>query len=141
MGDLKNDKQKKIGEIVSIVKLASLLFSGIAILRYFFDANSMEEISKVPNYSFISFFVVIFILLAIYFIWSISTVTKVNIKYIKTVQLLENLMFVLFFMIVIYYSGENTSDYKFIFLFIIIAATIEQGMKQGMIVEIGRAHV
>ena len=38
MGNLENDKQKKIQEIVSIVKLASLLFSGIVFLRYFFKA-------------------------------------------------------------------------------------------------------
>ena len=46
MGNLKDDKQKKIGEIVSIVKLASLLFSGIAFLRYFFNGSSMIEIIK-----------------------------------------------------------------------------------------------
>lgn len=133
MGNLKDDKQKKIGEIVSIVKLASLLFSGIAFLRYFFS-SSIEEISKRPNYSFISFFVLILILLSIYLIWSFSTVEKINYKYTNIVQLIENIVFILFFITVIFYSGRNTSDLKYLFIFIIITSTLQQGMKQGMIV-------
>ncbi len=131
MGNLKDDKQKKIGEIVSIVKVASLLFSGIAFLRYFFNGTSIEEVT---SYSFISFFVLILILLSIYFIWSFSTVEKINYKYINIVQLIENIVFILFFITVIFYSGKNTSDYKFLFLFIIITSTLQQGMKQGMLV-------
>ena len=134
MSNLKDDKQKKIREIVSIVKLASLLFSGIVFIRYFFNGGGITEVTVNTNYSFISFFVVILILLSIYVIWSFTTVKKINFKYINIVQLLENLIFILFFIIVILYSGKNTSDYKFIFLFIIIAATIQQGMKQGIIV-------
>ncbi|MCB2300103.1 diguanylate cyclase [Clostridium tagluense] len=131
MGNLKDDKQRKIGEIVSIVKLVSLLFSGIAFLRYFFNGTSIEEVT---SYSFISFLVVILILLAIYFIWSFSTIKKINCKYINSIQLLENVLFVLFFIIVIFCSGKNASDCKFLFLFIIITSTLQQGMKQGMIV-------
>ncbi|MBU3181062.1 bifunctional diguanylate cyclase/phosphohydrolase [Clostridium psychrophilum] len=134
MGNLENEKQKKIQEIVSIVKLASLLFSGIVFLRYIFNGSDIAKITPNNSYSFISFFVVILLLFSIYFIWSISTVTKIDIKYINIVSLLENLLFVLFFIIVILYSGKNTSDYKFLFLFIIIATTIQQGMKQGMII-------
>ncbi|MBU3154902.1 diguanylate cyclase [Clostridium estertheticum] len=134
MGDLKENKQKKIREIVSIVKLASLLFSGMAFLRYFFKGNTIAEVTVDTNYSFISFFVVILILLSVYFIWSIATVEKIDSKYINIVQIIENLVFILFFIIVIFYSGKNTSDYKFLFLFIIITSTLQQGMKQGMLV-------
>ncbi|MBU3159999.1 diguanylate cyclase [Clostridium frigoris] len=134
MGNLENDKQKKIREIVSIVKLASLLFSGMVFLRYFFNGSTMVDVTVKTNYSFVSFFVLILILLSIYFLWSFSTVEKINIKYIKIIQSIENIIFVLFFMIVVLYSGKNTSDYKFIFLFIIITSTIQKGMMQGMIV-------
>lgn len=134
MSDLKDDKQKKIREIVSIVKLASLLFSGIVFLRYVFNGSGIPELTSNTNYSLISFFVVTLILLSIYGVWSFTTVKKINLKYINILQLLENLIFILFFIIVILYSGKNASDYKFIFLFIIIAATIQQGMKQGLIV-------
>ncbi|MGV8984055.1 diguanylate cyclase [Clostridium sp.] len=134
MDNLKDDKQRKIGEIVSIVKLASLLFSGMVFLRRFFSGSSMVEVIVKTNYSFISFFVLILILLSIYFIWSFSTVEKINYKYINTVQIIENIVFILFFINVIYYSGKNASDYKFLFLFIIITSTLQQGMKQGMIV-------
>ncbi|MEK6266479.1 MAG: HD-GYP domain-containing protein [Clostridium sp.] len=134
MSNLKDDKQMQIREIVSIVKLASLLFSGIVFLRYFFSGSNIAGITASTNYSFISFFVLILILLSIYFIWSISSVKKIDLNYINIVQLLENLIFILFFIIVILYSGKNASDYKFLFLFIIITSTLQQGMKQGLIV-------
>ena len=134
MSNLKDDKQKKIREIVSIVKLASLLFSGIIFLRYVFNGGGIAEFTSNSNYSLISFFAVTLILLSIYVLWSFTTVKKINFKYINIVQLLENLTFILFFIVVVLYSGKNASDYKFIFLFIIIAATIQQGMKQGIIV-------
>ncbi|MBW9171426.1 diguanylate cyclase [Clostridium estertheticum] len=134
MGDLKENKQKKIREIVLIVKLAPLLFSAIVLLRYFFKGNTIAEVTVDTNYSFISSFVLILILLSVYFIWSMSTVEKIDSKYINIVQIIENLAYILLFIIVIFYSGKNTSDYKFLFLFIIITSTLQQGMKQGMLV-------
>ncbi|MBU3170551.1 diguanylate cyclase [Clostridium estertheticum] len=121
-------------EIVSIVKLAALLFSGIVLLRYFFKGNTIAEVTVDTNYNFISFFVVILILLSVYFMWSMATVEKIDFKYINIVQIIENLAFILFFIIVIFYSGKSTSDYKFLFLFIIITSTLQQGMNQGMLV-------
>ncbi|APC39357.1 bifunctional diguanylate cyclase/phosphohydrolase [Clostridium estertheticum] len=134
MDHLKENKQKKIQEIVSIVKLAALLFSGIVLLRYFFKGNTIAEVTVDTNYNFISFFVVILILLSVYFMWSMATVEKIDFKYINIVQIIENLAFILFFIIVIFYSGKSTSDYKFLFLFIIITSTLQQGMNQGMLV-------
>jgi len=136
MGKLGNDKQKKIKEIVSIIKLASLLFSGIVFLRYFFNGSDLIQITEIAYYNPLSYFGVIVILLLVltYFLWSFSIVEKINPKYINIVQLLENFSFVLLFTIIIFYSGKNLSDYKFLFLFIIIASIIQQGMKQGMIV-------
>lgn len=134
MSNLEDDKQKKIQEILSIVKLASLLFSGMVFLRYFFNESTQIKTTANTYYSFISFFGAILILLLIYFLWSFSTAKKIDPKYINIVQLLENLLFVLLFIIVILCSGKNTSDYKFLFLFIIITSTIQRGMKQGMII-------
>jgi len=136
MGKLGNDKQKKIEEIVSIIKLASLLFSGIVFLRHFFNGSDLIQITEIAYYNPLSYFgvTVILVLVLTYFLWSFSIVKKINPKYINIVQLLENFSFVLLFIIVIFYSGKNLSDYKFLFLFIIIASIIQQGMKQGMIV-------
>ena len=135
MGNLKDDKQKKIEEIVSIIKLASLLFSGIVFLRYFFNGSDLMKITEKAYYNPFSYFgvIIVLILLLTYFIWSFAIVKKIDLKYINIVKLSENLLFVLLFTIVIFYSGKNASDYKLIFLFIIIASTIQQGMKQGMI--------
>jgi diguanylate cyclase (GGDEF)-like protein/putative nucleotidyltransferase with HDIG domain len=136
MDNLENGKQKKIQEMVSIIKICSMLFSGMVFSRYFFYSSDIIKNIERAYYNLYSYFglIIILILLLIYFIWSFSIVKKINFKYIKIVQLLENFIFILFFIAVILYSGKNTSDYKFIFLFIIIAATIQQGMKQGLIV-------
>ncbi|MGH4050775.1 MAG: bifunctional diguanylate cyclase/phosphohydrolase [Clostridium sp.] len=135
MGNLVNDKQKKIDEIVSIIKLASILFSGIIFFRYVFNGNNLMQITEIAYFNPLSYFGVILVLIIVlvYFLWSFSIVKKIDDKYSKIVQVSENCFFILMFIILILYSGKNTSDYKFIFLFIIIASTIQQGMKQGMI--------
>ena len=134
MNKLEGNKQKRIREILSIVKLFSLLFSAIVFLRYFLPSSGLIKITAKTYYSFISFLVAILILLSIYILWSFSTVKKINSKYTKIVQFLEDIIFVLLFIIVIFYSGKDVSDYKFLFLFIIITSTIQSGMKQGMII-------
>lgn len=134
MNNLEEDKQKKIQEIVSIVKLTSLLFSGIIFIRYYFNRIDTKVYQKESYYSLISLFGGFFILASIYFVWIFSTVKKIGSKYINIVQLLENLIFILLFIIVILNSGKNTSDYKFLFLFIIISSTIQLGIKHGMII-------
>lgn len=134
MISLEYSKQKKIHEILSIVKLSSLLFSGIIFLRYFSNDKSNIENTTYANYSLMSYFCVLFLLSFIYFVWTFSTIKKFDPKFIKNIQLGENIIFILIFIFVIVLTGDNTSDYKFLFLFIIITSTIQQGMKQGMII-------
>lgn len=134
MINLEDSKQKKIHEIISIVKLSSLLFSGIVFLRYFFNDRSIIKNTTYENYGFMSYFCVLFLLSFIYFVWTFSTIKKLNPRYIKNLQIVENILFILIFIVVIVLTGDNTSDYKFLFLFIIITATIQQGMKQGLII-------
>lgn len=133
MANLEKNKTKKIHEILSIVKLSSLLFSGIVFLRYIFHDSNIKN-AMYTDYSLMSFFCVIFILALIYFIWAFSTIKKFDSKYIYIAHLLENLVFVFIFFIAILISGANASEYKFLFLFIVITTTIQSGMKQGMII-------
>lgn len=132
MINLDGNKKKKIYEILSIVKLSSLLFSGIVFLGYSFDGNNEIRFKKYTWYSFNSLVTVALILILIYFIWSFLTFKKSDLKSRINLQIYENLGFVLLFTILILITGDNTSEYKFLFLFIIITSTIQQGMKQGM---------
>ena len=47
---------------------------------------------------------------------------------------IETILFIALFSIIIFICGANESQYKFIYLFIIITTTIQSGMKQGLIV-------
>lgn len=47
-------------------------------------------------------------------------------------MVIENFIFIIIFSILIFFSGGHTSQYKFLFLFIIIASTIQMGIKHGL---------
>lgn len=131
MNKIEDDKHKQINDIVSVVKLASLLFLGVILFKYFSRYSTLSE----QNYNingnlFMSISILIF--LFIYVIWTYSAINKINIKYIRFAQIFENLMFILLFFIAIIMSGANTSEYKLLFLFIITTATIQSGMKEGI---------
>lgn len=133
MNKVQIDKQKQIGDIVSTVKLASLLFTGIILFKYIFT-NDINKISY-PSayYEIISILLPLLMLLFIYFSWTFSTKNKIDNKYSNVINRIEVLLFIVLFTIIIYISGAYESDYKFLFLFIIITTTIQSGMKQGMI--------
>lgn len=122
---------KQINDILSVVKLSSLLFSGIGFFEYFFNAN--RDIVE-PNYTFYMEIIIsgILILSLIYFVWAFSTIKKLDFKYLHQVQIAESFALSLIFFIVILLSGANESQFKFLFLFIIITTTIQSGIKYGM---------
>lgn len=131
MDEIQNNKLKKINDIVSVVKLSSLLFLGIVLFRYVFEKGLEKENGY---YNITTAMFSILVLALIYYSWTFSRVEKLKIKYIKYINIIENYVFILIFLVVIIFSGSYESDYKFLFLFIIITATIQCGMKQGIIV-------
>lgn len=131
MNNIEHNKRNQINDIVSVVKLSSLLFSGIGIFKCFFSDNSKVVDNMIPMYIIVT---TILILSSIYGIWAFSTIKKFSSKHMKLIQLIENFVFISIFFVVILMSGAHTSEYKFLFLFIIITATIQSGMKQGIIV-------
>lgn len=52
---------------------------------------------------------------------------------IKTIQVIENTISIVIFTFIIMMSGSYKSSYKFLFLVAIITATIQLGMKHGII--------
>jgi diguanylate cyclase (GGDEF)-like protein len=133
MDILQNNKNKKIHEMLSTVKLASLLLSGTAFFRYFTPSG---EIFYNDNLFFIFLTGVAALILAlVYVIWAFSTKNKEHsARYIGRMQLIENVIFTFVFFSVIFLTGAHKSEYKFLFLFIITTNTIQSGMKQGLAV-------
>lgn len=127
MTKIRTSKFKRLNEILSIVKLFSLLFSGVGLYvsLYGQDDDSLSSIFAPIS--------LMAILALIYIIWSSVVVRRFNEKNIKTVQVIENYFFILVFAIVVFFSGAHESKNKFLFLFIIISSTIQLGMRSGLI--------
>ena len=134
MKDVKDDKQKQINDIVSIVKLSSLLFTGIILCRYFFrDIDTIMYLSKTYS-TFIYLFIPLMVLFFIYCAWTFSNNNKIENNYKDISDKIEIALFILVFTVIIFTCGANESQYKFLYLVIIITTTIQSGMKQGLIV-------
>lgn len=133
---VENNKEKQISEIVSVVKLSSLLFVGIIVFEYIFGDGLTVNDSAQVYYAMISITLPMFILLLIYFMWTFSSKGKMKSKYGNRIKNLEVFLFIVIFTIVIYMCGAYESQYKFLYLFIIITTTIESGMKKGVIVSV-----
>ncbi|GAA0084357.1 diguanylate cyclase [Clostridium sp. CTA-7] len=136
MKSVKNNRLKQINDMVSIVKLAALMFTGIIFFEYFFDENKLYSDVVYTQYSSMTVFIAGLILLFIYFIWSVSSNNKFNKKNYKYKIWIENIAFTIIFFATIIFSGANESEYKFIFLFIITSATIQSGLKNGIAIAI-----
>lgn len=128
------DKRKQINDIVSVVKLTSLLFSGMGFFN--FITNHYEVTIDNSNYSItmVITMVPVLVLALVYAVWTFSTTKKFAEKYVTRIQVAENFLFILIFFAVIFFTDAEKSDFKFLFLFIIITSTIQSGMKQGVII-------
>ncbi|MDI9218847.1 diguanylate cyclase [Clostridium tertium] len=132
MNSIKHNKRKQINDMVSVVKLSSLMFTAIIFFQYFFRDNKVLDELVNKQYIFMSIGVVSILLLSIYVVWSYSGISKIKSKRLKFAIWIENILFMIIFMIAIVFSGANESEYKIIFLFIITSATIQSGLINGL---------
>ncbi|WP_061295677.1 diguanylate cyclase [Clostridium botulinum] len=132
MNDVGNNKRNQINNIVSVVKLCSLLFSAIAIFKCFFSGNNkaLDYKNNMSAIHIISTTILIFSL--IYCIWVFLTTNKFRGRYNKRIYFIENIVLILLFFVVVLGTGTYASQYKF--LFMIIITTIQSGMKYGIII-------
>lgn len=136
MINMNYDKQQQIKNIVSIVKLASLLFVALILCKYIFNSDNMTVKSAMGYYYISVLFIPIFILLLIYFMWSFSISNRIEKQHKKLANNIEIAIFITVFTTVIYICGANESQYKFLYLFIIITTTIQSGLKKGIAVAV-----
>lgn len=126
-------KKKQINDIVSVVKLTSLLFILIIIFKNLFKEYEYFESPAYISYGIISVAIVVTSLIFIYTLWTFSLKKKRKINENSLIPYLENIMFMIMFVVVIFLTGSYESNYKYLFLFIIITASIQWGIKQGMV--------
>ena len=133
MKDVRNDRRNQINDIVSIVKVSSLLFVGIILCKTF-NTNISIVMFKLKNYNeYVFFSIPLIIIILIYCIWSFSNKKR---KYSNIFNNFEIVLFISMFSLITLICGINQSQYKVLYLFIIITTTIQFGMKSGIIVSI-----
>jgi diguanylate cyclase (GGDEF)-like protein len=132
LNKINKDKRKQINDMVSIVKLASLMFTAIIFFQYFFNNNEFLDNLVYQQIMFMALGGVMLLLLAIYMLWSFSLNGKLNKSKYRKIIFIENLAFIAMFLGTVIFSGAYQSEYKYIFLFIITSSTIQLGLKSGI---------
>ena len=132
MRSVDNNRKKQISDMVSIVKLSSLMLTSIVLLQYIFSEEKINNEYVYGKVSATAIFIIVLILLFIYFIWAFQSESKFNKMNFKYGKFIEYFVFILVFFSGIIISGGNESQYKVLFLFIICTSTIESGFKTGI---------
>jgi len=126
--DIENETQ--INQILNIIKIASLSFPAIAFLQYFSSFSYNNSIY------FIKYGVLIIsvlsVILLIYILWTLlQSKLGENYRFKKWVDPVVSLS-IAFLSVML--TGSYQSNYKFLFLLVIIASSIECSMKAGIAV-------
>lgn len=125
MSEINQSREKNIYSITCTVKLVSLLFSSIIIYNYLSQNNCTTQNSY---YNTVFAILLSLIMTIIYLIWSFFSIKTTMFKNILPIQRIENAFFLLIFTGMIIISGNYNSQYKYLFLFIIITTTIQRGL-------------
>lgn len=120
------NRKQKIYEMISILKLVSLLFCGMIIFSLYPEENF------VPSSMFTISFIGISILVLICEGWLYSIKKTQSNQVFSISGIIENIILITLYTVLIVISGFHESQYKFLFLFIIIANTIQYGFNIGI---------
>lgn len=132
MDNFGNNREKNINEIISVVKLVSLFFCSIIIYNQFFIKDNIVTDAKNGYINAISFALLASITMLTYCLWLFFSIKSLSFKNSLYTKVFENFVFISIFSIMIIKSDSHVSQYKLLFLFIIITSTLQLGMKWGM---------
>lgn len=124
------DKQLKLEQIIYMAKISTLFFCAVAFFQHYFKDKVLYASLSTDSFLLL---IVILTLLLVYFFWTFlgsKTQTKFSLAWIQPV------MFMTITCVSILLTGAHLSNYKFLFLFIIISNTIERGMKAGFVITV-----
>jgi PAS domain S-box-containing protein len=132
MDNIEENRQKNINNIISIVKLASLFFCAILFYNQFFIKSKIMSNGENSYFNVSIVGIVTCVIILVYWLWLLFSLRIFKLKYIKTIQIIENIVFISIFSVLVLISNTYNSQCKFLFLFIIITSTLQSGMKYGM---------
>jgi signal transduction histidine kinase len=127
MNALNKTKEENLNKIIYVIKLSSAFFSVLALFQYYLPNKTLFlGIKDVIIFSFITL-----ILLLFYLSWNYLSTLKYVYFIVTYVEPFINLS-ISFLAIML--TGTFDSNFKFLFVFVIISTTIDCGMKNGLIV-------
>ena len=127
-----DSKNSRINNILSLVKLGSIIIISIIYLK-----NSTMDILMFTSFYVTIHFVfklfLVIMLTTIYYLWSSVFIRKINKNYTKIIQIIESIALLILFMAFVWLTGKNQCPHKIIFIFIIIPVSIQFEFKYGFI--------
>lgn len=128
MVSYENNRRKKVEEIALVVKLLSLFFCAIIFW------GSKNNGGLYNQFNALTLSIVCIVLLLIYYIWTFTSRRSSYYSKIRFKDVCESIFFILLFSSLLVFSGNNVSQYKVLYLFIIITSTIQLGRKYGLVI-------
>lgn len=136
MDNIEHRRQKNINDIITIVKLTSLFFCAIIFCSNFLAKDEGITIGRNGYFNSLAFLMISAVTVGVYWLWSLFSVNRMTLECNKKIAIIENFIFISIFSILIIKSDAHLSQYKFLFLFIIITSTLQLGMKYGMLMAV-----
>ena len=131
MYEIDNDRQKKLYEILAVMKLFSLIVSGMLVFsKYLTFSNAADAYAIFTSFSAITLFIVMSFF--IYEIWAFSSKRKR--RSFCLLDVLEVSIFMGIFSILIIRSQSADTYAKLLFLFVIITSSIQFGIRFGIVI-------
>ncbi|MEA4998466.1 MAG: diguanylate cyclase [Candidatus Limiplasma sp.] len=123
-----NDNKVQIQQILNIIKIASLAFPAIAFLQY--SSKNPDFLSSITHEALI--ISILFVILAIYSVWIIIQ-NRIQ-KNTTLKRLVDPIISMSIALLSIILTGSYDSNYKFLFIFVILFTSIECNRTTSLIV-------
>lgn len=121
-------KEEQIQSTFFILRVLTLFFCASPVFQSIFGGLTADEALDLNLFAVA---VALSVLSVVIVIWFVIDKRK---KKLKEIGILEMAMFFVLCVIAIYLSGLHQSSYKFLFIFLIVAYTIEYNMQVGLII-------
>lgn len=129
MTDFEKNKELQQNQILHVVKVASLCFSALAIFQYQTKGNYTSMFVTKDLYVLFTSLIVV---LVVYVFWNFLQSRRRN-NYLFATWV-EPCIFLIISSICVLLTGAHESNYKYLFIFVIVSSSIASGMKLGMAV-------
>lgn len=129
MFNYEKDRAYKLDQILFTIRISSLFFSAIAYFQFFFKGYETNFLDK--QYHIFMLIIVLSVIIMVYFLWMF--LYKMERKSNKIIfKILQPVIFIIFFTGAIMATGGYASNFKYLFLFLVLSYTIEWGTDGGL---------